>query len=262
MEELVSYRQEKLAEIRAIAEQLEGIKGIFLGGSLANQTADAYSDIDFRIVVDDVINPSDVLVHCFKELTDCLFMEEQYAHFAVVHFRQFVKLDLFIYQKKQVQPSLWLKDIAILRDEGDYLQTIKEASQALEFTVEQDQLDEYLSKYYAYLHEWVRRTKRAEKTYALHCLLGMRHILVSLSYLNQSLLPNSLGDWSKYEGQKSHLDAEVASLCSKYPVENRDMEALTEAVRQEALLLAKTYQLEVDLDQFEDVVRLYRKYGS
>lgn len=261
MEELIAYRQEKLAEIRAIAEQLEGIRGIFLGGSLADQTADIYSDIDLRIVVDDAINPTDVLVRCLNELTDCLFIEEQYAHFAVVHFRQFVKLDLFIYRKNRIQPSLWLKDIAILHDEQEFLQAIKEASQALEFTVRQDQLEAYLSKYYAYLHEWVRRTKRGEKTYALHCLLGMRHILASLSYLNQSIVPNSLGDWSKYEGDKSQLDAEVALLCSKYPVDNQEIEALTEAVRQEALLLAKNYQLEVDLDQFEDVVRLYRRYG-
>lgn len=262
MESLVVYRQEKLAEIQAIIAQVEGIEGIFLGGSLANQTADAYSDIDFRIVLDDALNPTDVLLHCLNTLTDCLFIEEQHPHFAVVHFRQFVKLDLFIYRKSQVQPSLWLRDIAILQDKHGFLQAIKEASQKLEFTLEQAQLNHYLVKYYAYLHEYLRRTKRGESNYALHCLLGMRHILASLSYLSCSICPNTLGDWSKYEGRQSRLDTQVTLLCTGYPVEDQDIEDLTEAFKQQALLVAKTFQLEFNLNQFEEVVSLYHRYNS
>ena len=77
-------------------------------------------------------------------------------NYAVLYFDSFVKLDIFIYEKSELLPSVWLKSIKILQDEDDFLENLWRASQRLEYQVSQAEFDFYLGKFYAWFHEWYR----------------------------------------------------------------------------------------------------------
>ena len=247
-------RESLITRLRTFFADSDEVCGMFLGGSLAAGNADDYSDVDFRVVIFDGSDKSKFLssltpftssirskrlksqgeLVALTEWPDVLFVETEMNNYAVLHFDNFVKLDIFIYEKSELSPSIWLKSIKILQDQDDFLLNIWKASQALEYQVSQAEFDFYLSKFYAWFHEWYRRNQRGEGHYAQECRLMCLQILVSFWYMASGNQPNSIGDWSKYEGPRTKLTVLQQKWLKKNLV-SADEKNFQEKVAQEIL---------------------------
>lgn len=201
---LIKSRDQLLKRIEDYFLHSAFVKGIFLGGSLSTGNPDAYSDIDLRIVVNQ--EPKSIILDSFiKKMKSISFIETKASSYYVIHFDNFIKVDLFVYYEHELEPSIWLKDIKIIHDTDNLLGMIKVESDTITYSISQKEFDMYISKYFAFLHESYRRLKRKEYHYAHSCLLKIKNILVSMWYIEIGEQPNTLGDWAKYEGKKSKL---------------------------------------------------------
>ena len=191
-------------------EHVAGISGIYLSGSMALCETDDVSDIDLRLVIGDEMDKSAVLSvlteNKIEESDKILFVSTVNENYAVIHYENFIKLDCFVYHVSEIIPSNWLKEIKILKDKNDFLRNIKEKSCQLSYVVTQKTFDFYLVKFYSNVQEVYRRRKRGEFHYALECELWVKNANVAFWMMAKGRQPNSLGDWSKYEGRRSKLN--------------------------------------------------------
>ncbi|PRY76195.1 nucleotidyltransferase domain-containing protein [Alkalibacterium olivapovliticus] len=253
-EKLTEEREQLVSELVYYCSKEDRIIAYFLGGSLAKKNADEFSDIDFRIVLNaDELKSAvlDALAKTFRQTI--AFIESQRSFYAVIHFSNFVKLDIFAYYPEEIVPSLWLKDIVILQDTKDLLETAKTASSTIQYTLTQSDMCDYLSKYTAYLHEFYRRQFRQESNYCEHCTLMMKHIIISLWKGQEGHLPNDLGDWSKYEGDRSTLNSRQKQFMKNLtPINSHDVERSLHLMNKELLDTARdivegnNFQIEID----------------
>lgn len=155
------------------------VLGIFLGGSIAAESADAYSDIDLRIVVAPerhshfVENRQEIP----KQWPGFLFNEwVRGTQHCVSHFQPFVKIDLFYYDAANLSPSPWYRlPIKILHDPTGIVTDLVQRSEGLTFTVTEEDVDFSISKGLAAAHETYRRAQRGELFYAQTLLDELRH---------------------------------------------------------------------------------------
>lgn len=156
--------------------------GIFLSGSVANNTYDLYSDVDLRLVVitENITQFTNDIKIEFKTNSNLLFFEPcPYFNNAIIaHFNNFIKADIFFYTKEMLIPSVWLKDIKILKDDNGYLELIKNKSKDLDFDVSSSQIENQILKFFATSHECFRRIQRGELLYANQLLMQMKSIIV------------------------------------------------------------------------------------
>jgi predicted nucleotidyltransferase len=194
--------------------------GIFLGGSLANGNEDAYSDIDLRVVVED-----DKLAYYIenkqkvpREWGNVLFYEDIYpkSQYTIAHYDSFVKVDLFFYTSSNLLPSIWLKGIKIIYDRKGFISKVLQESESMEYAVTQQQVLNWRGKVFAYIHEIYRRAMRGEYYYALTNLNSLRHFIVQGWDMEVSRQPNDGWDWSKIEGERSHLAPWQLSLLASW----------------------------------------------
>ncbi|WP_208560185.1 nucleotidyltransferase domain-containing protein [Marinilactibacillus kalidii] len=256
---------ERTRYLEALLQQLKesvDIQAIFLGGSLANGTADDYSDIDLRIIVSDLVDRRSYLEAFVASQPDILFVENLSRTYTVVHFKAFFKLDLFAYKKEEVIASTWLNRITIIKDTHDqYLAKIKDHSKTLVFEPTQELFNQLMNKYIAYLHEGYRKGQRGAMLFVEQCLLHMKHILLSLYRLLAKQEPNSLGDWSKYEGPHSRFTVEQTASIRACRLNGEKtladtIQALNHDVRKHALLLAREQGLTFDAEMFDEACQL------
>jgi hypothetical protein len=153
----------------------QDVTGIFLSGSLPAGSADAYSDIDLRVIAAPetqarlVSGRLDWPAHwgelVFNEWVDG-------TQHCVSHFRPFVKIDVFYWTPEMFKPSAWFKmPTKIFLDCDGFVQSTLAQSQSLVFPPPPSaEVSRVLSKALAGLHEVVRRARRGELFYA-HSLL-------------------------------------------------------------------------------------------
>jgi predicted nucleotidyltransferase len=155
------------------------VLGIFLGGSLAAGTADAYSDIDMRVVVTADSHAAFVARRreIPREWSDFLFNEwVPGAQHCVSHFKPFGKIDIFYFNADALVPSPWYAlPIKILHDPKGLIADLVNRSKDLRFTVLHNDIDFSISKGLAAVHEAYRRTMREELFYAQTLLDELRH---------------------------------------------------------------------------------------
>ncbi len=155
------------------------VLGIFLGGSVAAGSADAYSDIDLRIVVESEQHsqfvekrreiPAQWLGFLFNEWLPS-------TQHCVSHFLPFGKIDIFYYDAARLVPSPWYRlPIRILHDPTGIVAEVVEQSAGLTFAVRADELDISISKGLAAAQETYRRAKRGELFYAQTLLDELRY---------------------------------------------------------------------------------------
>ncbi|TCV76404.1 hypothetical protein EDE05_108226 [Neorhizobium sp. R1-B] len=146
------------------------VLGIFLGGSVAAESADAYSDIDLRIVV--ASEQHSQFVEKRREIPaqwpGFLFNERlPNTPHCVSHFLPFGKIDIFYFDAARLVPSPWYRlPIRILHDPTGIVAEVVEQSAGLTFAVRADELDISISKGLAAAQETYRRAKRGELFYA------------------------------------------------------------------------------------------------
>lgn len=163
--------------------------GVFLGGSLPAGSADAWSDIDLRVVV-----TPDWHRHYVEQRKEIPkrwpgFLFNEWlpgTQHCVSHFRPFGKIDIFYFHAGALAPSPWLRlPIRILHDPDGIVADLVERSQGKPFTVSDNDLDVSISKGLAAAHEAYRRMRRGELFYALSLLDEMRqHIMQADDWLH------------------------------------------------------------------------------
>lgn len=252
---LVENRKNLLLKLCSYFEQFPDVWGVFLGGSLAIGNADEFSDIDFRVVVKSGANKETIL-RALTALSDIIFVETFAQNYAVIHFDCFIKVDIFIYYKAEMTPSVWLKNIRVLKDDG-FLEKLKTDSQQCHCEPSQEEFNSFLMKFYAYIHELYRRNKRNEENYVEQCENFLKNILCAFWYMEEGEQPNTISDWSKYEGVRSKLTQTQQAWLKRYtPVcdtkdflENLSLTALSALIK-----ISQRYQLEFDKEKYRKVM--------
>ncbi|MGY3766592.1 hypothetical protein ACWOAH_08625 [Vagococcus vulneris] len=215
--------------IRLVKEDND-IVGCFFGGSIGTKRADNYSNIDARIVLRDGINTKKKQLDIIHTIGEILFIESFREDFSIIHYVTFIKLDLYVYTESTLQPSLWIKEIDIVKDNG-LIQRVMEYSQSIQYRASQEDFDLLLNRYYANYFELYRCWKRGEINHLEFISLAMKQSLVSLWYMAKGICPNQLYDWSKYEGQRSQLShLEKAFLASYTPLDIKELSGFTKEI--------------------------------
>jgi predicted nucleotidyltransferase len=133
VKDLIHNRENLKEMLEEFYQSDPDVLGIFYGGSIGKGNADIYSDIDLRIVVKESIDTKAKIEKLIEQSDDILFVEDLYKQFTVIHFDCFIKLDLFIYYPTQLEPSIWLQDIQIIKDTGKHLKKVKNTSKNLSY---------------------------------------------------------------------------------------------------------------------------------
>jgi hypothetical protein len=181
-ETLVEARKELLGVALDRFTPDAAVMAVFLGGSLAARSGDAWSDIDLRVVV----RPEDHarFVAARREITRSwpgfLFNEWMPgAQHCVSHFSPFGKIDIFYLNQARLTPSPWYTlPIQILHDPSGTVASLLEQSKGERFDVSEDDIDFSISKGLSATHETYRRARRGELIYAQTLLDELRqHVM-------------------------------------------------------------------------------------
>ena len=158
------------------------VLGIFLGGSMAAGTADAYSDIDLRVVISPDEHQRFVRnrLEMPREWGDFLFNEWlEGAEHCVSHFRPFGKIDVFYISLAEFLPSPWYSlPTEVLYDPRGLVKDTITKSKGLAFTIPEEEIDRSVSKGLASAHEAYRRLRRGELFFAQSLLGSLRDYMI------------------------------------------------------------------------------------
>jgi hypothetical protein len=193
--------------------------GVFLSGSLAADSADAYSDIDLRVVVTSEKHAEFVARRreIPKGWPGFLFNEWMPgAQHCVSHFRPFGKIDILYLNQDALRPSPWYGlPIKILYDPSGIIATLVAHSETLPFTISAGDVEHSISKGLAAAHEAYRRAKRGELLYAQTLLDEMRHHIMKADDWLFGRTPLT-AVYAKFEqrGSPDVLEALTASFCA------------------------------------------------
>ncbi|MGX1193436.1 hypothetical protein [Metabacillus sp. SLBN-84] len=225
---LPKWREELMAKIEQDLLLDDSVSGVFYGGSIGAGNTDLYSDIDLRIVVkDDVFEQyRQNKKNRAERWGHVLFFEDfPQATYSIAHFDCFIKVDSFYYKSSDLSPSVWLRDIEIVKDHEGFLEDLRSHSKPLRYKASEAEFDIWRNKFFAYAHEAYRRCMRNEFYYALHCLDMMRWSIAAGWYMEKGYPPNNPGDWAKLEGVRSRLSEQQKLLLSSWH-SSRDKEQI------------------------------------
>ncbi|MES5047189.1 nucleotidyltransferase domain-containing protein [Rhizobium nepotum] len=237
---LITARDQLLETAVGFFSADPAVIGVFLGGSLAAGSADAWSDIDLRVVVtaDRHGYYLDQRREIPKQWQGFLFNEwVPSAQHCVSHFQPLGKIDIFYFNAAALAPSPWYRlPIRILHDPEGVVADLAERSQGLAFTVSDADLDFSISKGLAAAHEAYRRARRGELFYALSLLDELRqHIMQADDWLHNRTPETAVV--AKFDMRGSR--AVLAALKTSY----RPCEA--EAIMSALCLLVETYRAQI-----------------
>ena len=119
---------------------------------------------------------------------------------------------------------MWLKNIKIIHDTSELVNEVQKKSMSLSYKPQAQDIEIWRNKFFAYIHEAYRRAMRNEIYYALHCIDNLRLSMTTAWYMEEGIQPNTFGDWSKLEGERSCLSGWQLSLlaswhCNREPKE-------------------------------------------
>ncbi|MDV2685562.1 hypothetical protein RYX56_14440 [Alkalihalophilus lindianensis] len=238
------YRQVMLEKIEKDLLSDENVLAVFYGGSIGNQDTDLYSDIDLRIIVKDEVFEEYRLNKRAraKNWGEVLYFEDfPWTTYSVAHYDTFIKVDTFYYKIQDIQPSIWLQNIKIVYDKTGVMRKIIEKSMELYYVPNDQEVELWRTKFFAYVHEAYRRVNRKELYYALNCLDNLRMSMVTAWYMDKGLQPNTFGDWAKYEGERSELDSWQLSLLADWQ-SNREPSEIMDVIKRIIPEFKKTHK--------------------
>lgn len=184
-QELVAARDVLLERTVVFFTAQPDVLGLFVAGSLPAGSADAYSDIDMRVIA--TVEGQARLVRdrlrSPAHWGDLLFNEWlEGAQHCVSHFRPFLKIDVFYFSPKTFTPSPWLKLPAeVFLDRTGLVQDVLERSKSLPFLPPASaEVSRILSKVLAAAHETIRRARRGELFYAQSLLEELRSYMIRI----------------------------------------------------------------------------------
>lgn len=193
LDELISARENLLGEVVDYYSIDAAVLGMFLSGSLPAGTADAFSDIDLRLVVEAEEHGRFVasLLDTPKQWNGFLFNVAGADH-SVSHFRPFFKIDIFYYSQANFAPSPWYTlPTTILYDPEGLLSEVFARSEPFVFEFNESRVDRVISKGLAAAHEVYRRARRGELLYAQKLLEDLRSYMAEADdCINQRVVTN------------------------------------------------------------------------
>ncbi len=198
-EDIVRARQMLLERTVSFFASQPDVIGIFLAGSLPAGTADAYSDIDLRIIAtpDGQARLVAGRLEWPRQWGDLLFNEWlNGTQHCISHFRPFVKIDVFYWTAAMFKPSAWFKLPAqVLLDRQGVVRSVLAQSASLSFTPPAaGEVSRVVSKALAGAHEVVRRARRGELFYAQSLLDELRGNMTRLDAWMLGFEPESPQD--------------------------------------------------------------------
>ena len=225
------------------------VVGLFLRGSLAAGSYDAYSDIDLGVVV----KPEKYrwFIEHRRDLPrrwpGFLFNEwRPGARHCVSHFRSFVKIDIFYFSENDLPPSPWYTlPLRILFDPRGVIERLVSASANLTFEVTDEDLDFSISKGLAAAHEAFRRTQRQEVLFAQILLDELRfHMIQADDWLFQRTPRTQVFSKFDHRGSREVIHCLHASFCNCNPEAlHRSLMGLCRLYRQQVEELHKKFKL-------------------
>ncbi|HEY4599804.1 MAG TPA: hypothetical protein VIG73_00705 [Cerasibacillus sp.] len=136
--------------------------------------------------------------------------------YTVAHYDCFVKVDIFYFTLDDIQPSTWLQNIEIIKDTNEVMNNIQRQSMEIIYKPTFAEFEAWRTKFFAYLHEAYRKAMTEEYYYALYCIDKLRLFMSTAWYMASGVQPNTFGDWSKYEGDRSQLKDRQKSLLESW----------------------------------------------
>lgn len=207
----------------AIANDLlsdDNVLSFFYSGSIGNENTNIFSDIDLRIIVkpnkiNEYIGNKQIRA---KNWGNVLYFEDfnPSSIYTVAHYDCFVKVDIFYFTLDDIQPSTWLQNIEIIKDTNEVMNNIQRQSMEIIYKPTIAEFEAWRTKFFAYLHEAYRKVMTKEYYYALDCIDKLRLSMSTAWYMASGIQPNTFGDWSKYEGDRSQLKDRQKSLLESW----------------------------------------------
>jgi predicted nucleotidyltransferase len=198
-QELLTAREGLLDRTVSFFAARPDVIGIFLAGSVPAGSADAYSDLDLRIIATPEEQERLVTgrLDWPQQWGDLLFNEwREGTQHCVSHFRPFLKIDVFYWTPDSFTPSPWFKLPAkVFLDRIGVVQRVLDESRSLTFLPPPGlEVSRVLSKALAGVHEVVRRARRGELYYAQTLLDELRADMTRLDVWLQEFEPASSHD--------------------------------------------------------------------
>ena len=214
--ELVRARGALLDRTVAFFAERPAVVGVFIAGSLPAGSADAYSDIDLRVIAtpEEQVRLVEGRLEWPTHWGDLLFNEwlDGTEH-CVSHFRPFLKIDVFYWTPSMFKPSPWFRLPAkVLVDRNGLVKSVLAESQSLAFPAPSpEEVSRILSKALAGVHEVVRRARRGELHFAQSLLDELRSHMVQLDGWIQGLAPSSPHDLETFSRVSPGLTIALAT---------------------------------------------------
>lgn len=197
------------------------VLAIYLGGSLAKENFDNYSDVDLHTIVKSE-KRMEFIENKRKRAGkwgNTLFYEDAnpYGPVVVTHYDCFVKIDSWYHAPEEIVPSIWLKGVKVLYDPNNIISPIIQESSNFIYQLQVDEVEYWKGKILAFTHETYRAAMRKELYHATFNLDRIRWLIVSGWYMEMNKhFDASYGSWSKIEGERSILNKEQLSLLEKW----------------------------------------------
>jgi hypothetical protein len=175
---LVQARDRLLHDFVSLLSSDPSVVGVFAGGSVAAGNADAWSDLDLRVLVSHDKHAS--FVSRRREIPKTIngFLFNEWLHGAIhciSHFSDFVKVDVFYLDTSVFTPSPWYGlPILILYDPTGIIQSVIDQSKGLSFHLDSQEVDRSVAKGVAAIHEAYRRLRRGELVFVQSLLDELR----------------------------------------------------------------------------------------
>ncbi|MEL7223281.1 MAG: aminoglycoside 6-adenylyltransferase [Cyanobacteria bacterium J06576_12] len=229
-QQLVLEREQLLQRVSAYFSKQQDVVGAFVAGSIPNGSADAYSDIDLRVVATPAGQERLISEKFDMPILwgDWLFNEwRSGTQHCVSHFRSFLKIDVFYWNVETLQPSPFLRfDADILFDRTGQVQELLNQSALLSFPPpETTEISRVMSKALACAHEVIRKAKRGELFHAQALLESLRSYMIQMEDWLCSFEPVAVADFKVEHRISERLRAALAS--SYAPLEATTLEAAT-----------------------------------
>lgn len=215
----ITAREKLLENMVRYFKQQSGVMAIFVSGSVAEGTADCYSDIDFRVVVekealDFFIANKFAAPLMWGELMFNEYNLDRGRNVCVSHFKPFNKVDVFYYAKHDLIPSPWHnKGIKIIHDPFGIVRQMRDDSSGMQVAYTQEQAEALINKALACAHEVFRRANRGEIVYAMELLGEFRSKIIEADDMLHHRLPEGFSHFEKRGGPEL-VSVIHASYCS------------------------------------------------
>ena len=222
----------------------EGIKALYVQGSVAADLTDEFSDIDFRVVIESKLYKKYISERFSapKRWGEWIYNEWAVSRpwICVSHFKPFNKIDVLYLKPEEIQPSPWfLLPAKIIYDPEGLIRQIIQVSDGLKFTIDIEEIDRLISKGLAYAEEAYRRVMRDEMFYAQSLLDSFRQVLMQF----ENFLENRPHFVSHFEQRGSKTSIEILKLSYTSLEKKLMLQALSRLLKLYKNQIVKLYKI-------------------